>query len=249
MPLNEEDLLPMLGGSPEFMTTHWTVVLSARGNSGTEAEAAVEQLCRGYWYPLYAYLRRRGCTPHDAQDHTQEFFSRLLEKRFLDSVDRNKGRFRSFLLASLNHFLSNERDRAQAAKRGGGRQVISLDEQAAEDRYKLEPASEMTAEKIFEQRWALTVLDRALARLAEELRREGKGGLFDRLKVHLEGETTAGDYAAMAAELKLSVGAITVAVHRLRRRYRDLVRAEVAATVGSAEEIDEEMQHLRTVLC
>ena len=235
------------GRAKWFTTTHWSVVLTARQGASPEADAALERLCRAYWYPLYAYVRQ-GHSPHDAQDLTQEFFARLLEKNYLASVDREKGKFRSFLLASLNHFLANERDRANAAKRGGGRVLISLDETVAEDLYRLEPSSNLSPEKDFEKRWAVALLDQAFVKVRDEFVAAGKGQIFERLKMFLADATGCGDYAALTAELGMSANAIAVVVRRMRQRYRELVRAEIANTVASPDEIDDEMGHLFAVL-
>ena len=231
-----------------FTTTHWSVVLAAGQESSSLAEAALEKLCRTYWYPLYAYVRRQGHSPHDAQDLTQGFFARLLEKNWVGAADREKGKFRSFLLSLLNHYLGDERDRASAVKRGGGKPLISLDEQTAENLFLQEPASALSPEKEFEKRWAAAVLQQAMTRLREEFERAGKGRTFDDLKLFLEGEASSGDYAAIAAGLGMSANAIAVTVHRLRQRYRELVRIEVANTVGSPNEVEEEMRYLFSVL-
>src|SRR2546430_9901540 len=166
-----------------FATTHWSVVLAARQQTSPEAGEALESLCRAYWYPLYAFIRRRGYDSHDAQDLTQGFFTRLLEKNYLAQADREKGRFRSFLLAALKHFLSDEQDRARAQKRGGGQALISLDEQTAEGRYRLEPADVMSAEKLFERRWALTLLEQARTRLCDEYVAAGQAEFSDQLRI------------------------------------------------------------------
>jgi RNA polymerase sigma-70 factor (ECF subfamily) len=202
-----------------FATTHWSVVLSAGHESSPDAKDALEQLCRTYWYPLYAYIRRRGNGPEDAQDLTQGFFARLLEKQWLDGIEKNGSRFRSFLLSALNGYLADQYDRAVAAKRGGGQKLLSLDAAEGERRYLLEPATNETPEKIFDRRWALTVLDRALARLKEETAVAGKARHFELLDQFIPREPEAGEYAAMATDLGVSAGAIGVSVHRLRRRY------------------------------
>ncbi len=214
----------------------------------TQAAEALEKLCRTYWYPLYAYVRRQGNSPHDAQDLTQEFFSRLLARNYLGTVGREKGKFRSFLLAALNHFMADERDRARAAKRGGGKVLISLNEDDAETRYQADMASPLPPDKIFEKRWATTLLEQAFAKLREESVAAGKGERFDRLKVFLQEGTDPGDYAAIGLELGIAANTVAAAVHRLRDRYRELVRAEIAHTVAGPEEIQEEMRHLFAVL-
>lgn len=227
-----------------FATTHWSVVLAAGQSQSPRFAEALEKLCRTYWYPTYAYVRRRGYDVHEAQDLTQEFFARLLEKNYLRTVDRAKGKFRSFLLASLNHFLANEWDRATAQKRGGGQKLISLDDETAEQRYGLEPASHLSPEKTFEQGWALTLLDKALRRLADEFVAAGKGEQFKVLKLFLQKETGAGDYREVATQLEMSTSAVAMAVSRLRQRYRELVVDEIAQTVSSPDEIEDEMRYL-----
>ncbi len=232
------------GISPVFTATHWSVVLAARDGASTLAAQALEKLCRTYWYPLYAYVRRNGCSREDAQDLTQGFFTHLLQRSFLENVDPQKGKFRSFLLAALKHFLSDEWDKSRAAKRGGGQTFISLDDHNAEELYLLEPDSAMTAEKIFEQRWALTLLAQALARLRDEFSSAGKTREFDHLKVFLSTPTSDGAYDAVAVELEMPVASVAVKVHRLRQRYGELIRAEIADTVASPADIEEEMAHL-----
>lgn len=223
------------------------MLVAARDGSPTAAEA-LEKLCRAYWYPLYAYLRRQGRDAQDAQDLTQEFFARLLARRDLERVDRAKGRFRSFLLASMKHFLANEWDKSHALKRGGGQQILSLDEEDAEGRYLQEPAADSTPEKLFEQRWAMTVLDAALARLKAEFAAADKARQFELLQPFLSGASADGDYAAVSGPLELNPGAVAVAVHRLRQRYRELVRAEVAQTVASPADVEDEMRQLFNAL-
>ena len=227
-----------------FSTTHWSVIVAAGESKSLCADEALEKLCRVYWYPLYAYVRRRGHSEQDAEDLTQEFFAHLLQRRFLKNVGPHKGKFRSFLLAALNHFLSDEWDKARAEKRGGGQTFISLDEHHAEDLYLLEPDSSMTAERIFEQRWALALLAQALARLREEFAAAGKNQEFDHLKVFLCTPTSDGAYDAVAQKLELPVDTVAVKVYRLRQRYGEFIRAEIAHTVASPAEIEEEMAHL-----
>lgn len=233
---------------PGFRTTHWSVVLAAGQAGAPSAEAALENLCRAYWYPLYAYVRRQGQNAHDAQDLTQEFFARMLEKRYLQLADRERGRFRSFLLKSLQHFLVNEWARGQAQKRGGGAQFIALDEEAAERIYQQEPAAQIAPETLYDKRWAVTLLDRAMAKLQADYVAAGKGELFHRLKGILLSEGTAQVYRELAGPLGLSEGAVKVAVHRLRQRFRDAVRAEIAQTVATPAEVDEELRCLMAAM-
>ena len=225
-----------------FEATRWSIVVAAGGTDSNRTQKALEHLCNAYWYPLYAFVRRQGHSPHDAQDLTQEFFARLLARNFLGNADPAKGRFRSFLLGALKHFLSDEWDRARAQKRGGGQRLISLDAESAETRYRLEPADESTAEKIYERRWALALLDQVLQRLRDEFTRDGKKHVFEELKPALTGDKVA--YAEIAEHLHIKEGAVRVAVHRMRQRYRELVRAEIGETVADPAEVDAEMQHL-----
>jgi RNA polymerase sigma factor (sigma-70 family) len=231
--------------SKNFPSTLWTVVLHASRDEPAQVRAALAQLCQAYWYPLYSFVRRRGYSPHEAEDLTQAFFVQLLEKRGLERVDPELGRFRTFLLASLKNFLANDWDRAQARKRGGGQTIVSLDQQSAESRYQLEPSHDMTPERHFERQWAMTLLDQVLDALRDEYHFEGKGDLFDELNSVIIGQP--GGYADMAARLRRSEGAIKVAVHRLRHRYRELMRARIAATVGEGD-VEDELRHLLAVL-
>jgi RNA polymerase sigma factor (sigma-70 family) len=235
-------------GANYFLTTHWSVVLAAGGKPDTQAEAALATLCQTYWYPLYAYVRRQGHRPPEAQDLTQEFFSRLLAKNYLAEVRREKGKFRAYLLAAMNHFLANDWDRTHRRKRGGGQAALSLNAEAAESRYRLEPADTLTAERIFERRWALTLLETVLQRLKQNYEADGKGALFAGLEFCLTGERSELPYAELAARLKMTEGAVKVAVHRLRQRYRELLRAEIARTVATPGEVDEEIRHLRQLI-
>ena len=231
-----------------FVTTHWSVVQAAGNTALSQANEALEKLCRTYWYPLYAYVRRKGYSTDDAQDLTQEFFARLLARNYLSVADRNKGKFRSFLLGSLEHFLAREWTKAHAQKRGGGRSTVSLDELDAENRYLLEPSHELTAKRIFDHRWAMTVLDQAMAQLRAECVSNNKGDLLSKLECFLSGEKGDGSYAQIAAELNMGEGAIKMAVLRLRRRYGELIREEIAQTVSTPEEVGEELQFLFSVL-
>lgn len=232
----------------QFVTTHWSLVLAAGGQSSPGSRQALETLCRLYWYPLYAYVRRRGYSADEALDLTQGFFARILEKNAVASADPGRGKFRSYLLGALKHFLANEWDRASAQKRGGGCDTLSIDGPEAEGRYRHEPADDITPQKLFERRWVLTLLDLALQELREEFARQDRERIFDRLKGFLGGERPGVPYARVAAELDMTEAAVKVAVHRLRRRYRQLLRNQIAQTVGSSAEIDEEIQQLFAVL-
>ena len=233
---------------PAFVTTHWSVVVAAGRNDTARARDALARLCQTYWHPLYAYVRRVGHSPPDAQDLTQEFFARLLGKNYLADADESRGRFRSFLLAALKHFLANEWDKASAQKRGGGQILIPIDFNAAETTCHFEPADETTAEKIFERRWALTLLDQVLRRLREEFVRDGRENLFEQLKPTLTEASRSVRYAEIAARLGTSEGAVKVAVHRLRQRYREVLRAEIAETVASPGEVEDELRSLFAAL-
>jgi RNA polymerase sigma-70 factor (ECF subfamily) len=242
-----ESSSPSPVGAGAFAQTRWSIVVAAAGGNGVESRDALERLCTTYWYPLYAFVRRQRYSAHDAQDLTQSFFARLIEKNDLAAVDRAKGKFRSFLLAAMQHFLANEWDRAQAQKRGGGMVFLSIDDADAERRYHEEPAEQITAEQLYDRRWALTLLDQVLARLGDEMRSEGRGACFEALKFCLTGGPGAA-YADLAQRLGTSEGALKVAVHRLRDRYRALLRAEIAETVGSETEVDDELRQLFSAL-
>ena len=248
MPPPEQNQETVLATAAQFATTHWSVVLSAGRNDTPRARDSLAQLCQAYWYPLYAFVRRQGHSAPDAQDLTQEFFARLLKKNSLEQVSREKGKFRSFLLASLKHFLANEWDRARALKRGGGQELIPLDGDSAETRYGFEPAHGETPDKIFDRRWALTLLDATLVRLREEFVAENKTKLFEALKFTLTAERGTTSYVEVAKQLGLSEGAVKVAVHRLRQRYREVLRAEIANTVATPGEVDEELRQLFAAL-
>ena len=231
-----------------FATTHWSVVLAAGDRDTPQAAAALETLCRTYWYPLYAYVRRRGYSAEDAEDLTQGFFARLLQKNYPAEADRAKGKFRSFLLLTLNHFLLDERARAHTLKRGGGQVFISLDQPTPEDRYRLEVAENLSPETLFERRWAQTLLDQALLRLRAEFATAGKAEHYEVLKTFGPGEQTTLSYAEAAGRLGVSEGTVRMMIHRLRQRHRELVREEIAQTVSTAAEIDEELRHLIAVI-
>jgi RNA polymerase sigma factor (sigma-70 family) len=231
-----------------FATTHWSVVLAAGHSSVPGAQEALEKLCRAYWYPLYVYVRRQGKSPHDAQDLTQEFFARLLQKNYLRLADPDRGRFRAFLLKSLKNFLVNEWEKARTQKRGGGRCFIHLDAEIAESRYAAEPVQALTLDEIYEKRWAVTLIEAVLTRLRESYAETDRLPVFEALKAFIWGEQTTLSYADVAPQLGLAEGAVKVAVHRLRVRYRELLRAEIAETVATPGEVDEELQHLIGVL-
>ena len=227
-----------------FTATRWSVVLAAAG----EADSALAVLCRAYWFPLYAFVRRQGVSPPDAEDLTQGFFTHLLGKGALASVDRGKGRFRTFLLASLKHYLADQRDRAAAQKRGGGKSPISLDACSAEERYAVEPRHELSPDRLFDRRWALAVIEQALERLRHEYAVGGKETLFSELKPLLTAPGEARPYAEIGATLGMNEGAVKVAVHRLRQRYGAALRAEIAETVESPSEVDAELRYLLEAL-
>jgi RNA polymerase sigma factor (sigma-70 family) len=235
-----------LAGPSQFPTTRWTVVVAAGDPERKDARSALVSLCENYWYPLYAYLRRRGYPADQAQDHTQEFFMRMLEGRYLDRADPEKGRFRSFILTSLKFFVADEQDRQRAHKRGGG-MVVPLEFSSGEERYQREPAHDETPERIFERRWALSVLDRVLERLRSEFMHHGRPEHFERLKVFLLGQSDA-PYATLAREMNTSEGALKVAIHRLRKRYRELFRQEIGDTVADPAEVESELRFLAGVL-
>lgn len=231
-----------------FATTHWSVVLAAGRSSSPHHEPALSTLCQTYWFPLYAYLRRRGYDSHEAADYTQAFFAQMLGKDYLKKVKPAPGKFRSFLLTALKHFVANERARAAAIKRGGGRAILSLDFENAETQYALEPADDLTAEKLFEKSWALTVLERTMDRLQTELADKGKQKLFDHLRLYLAAEPNSVPYREVAGQLGITEGAARVAVHRLRKRCGELLRDEIAQTVAGSDQIDDEIRGLFAAL-
>lgn len=236
------------GGPVEFAETQWSLILKAQQPDSSTAQPALASLCQTYWYPLYAFIRRCGHDSHDAKDLTQGFFARFLEKDFLHSVDRGKGRFRSFLLAAVKHFVANERDRARARKRGGGYTFVSLDETLAEHRYRHEPAHDVTAEKLYERSWAMTLLEAALEELRQEYASTNRECLFEVLHLYMSGETQAPSYAEAAARLEMTEAAVKMAVLRLRRRFGQLLRTQVAHTVNSPAEVEDELRSLFAAL-
>jgi DNA-directed RNA polymerase specialized sigma24 family protein len=236
------------GGPRAFPVTQWTVVLAAGATPSPESAAALERLCQGYWYPLYAFVRRSGYSPADAEDLAQEFFARLLEHNWIAHADRHKGRFRSFLLMAMKRFLAKEWDKLKTLKRGGQVRLVPLQLDTAETRYTREPADTRTPEQVFEKQWALTLLESVLNLLREDYGRDGKGALFHALEPCLIGGRDTQPYAALGAELGMTEGAARVAVCRLRERYRECLKAEIAHTVASPAEVDEELHHLFRVL-
>src|SRR5450756_155842 len=235
------ELPALTNRSPVFATTHWSVVLSAKDQDSFRSAEALEALCRTYWHPLYAYVRRRGHSPADAEDLTQAFFAWLLERNWLGRADQQRGRFRSFLLTSISNFLANEWDKARTQKRGSGR-IVSLQGDGVETGCVHEPADNLTPEQSFEWRWALTLLDQVMNRLSAEFVQDGKAELFEMLKPCLLGERTAQPYAILASKLMMTEGSVKVAVHRLRQRYRQLLRDEIANTVTKPEEVEAELR-------
>ena len=223
-------------------------MLLARGRVSPAADQALAVLCGTYWFPLYAYIRRQVNDAEQARDLTQEFFAQFLEKDFLDKVQQDRGRFRAYLLACCKHFLSNQRDRERALKRGQGNPPLSLDFRLADDRYQQEPAHSLTAEMVFERRWALTLLEQVLEQLRQEYHADGKAALYDLLKSALVGGPKALSYAAIGGELGMSEGAVKKAAQRLRQHYRELLRQHIAATVEGPEQVEAEIRTLFAVL-
>lgn len=231
-----------------FATTQWSAVVTAGGDTSPESHRALELLCTSYWYPLYAYVRRQGYSVEDAQDLTQQFFMRLLERKYLKLADPNRGRFRTFLLTSLKNFLINEWNKANREKRGGGCQVVSLDTERTETRLRAEPADDRTPEKAFARRWAMVVLDRVLNELEAECVVNGRGQMFEEIKSSLSSDGSESSYAEIAQRLGMTEGNLKVNVHRLRHRYRELLRAEIARTVDSPADVDDEIRELLAAL-
>lgn len=235
------------GREEPFLTTRWSLVLAA-GSERPSSAAALAELCETYWYPLYAYVRRRGHGAEDAQDLTQAFFARLLEKNAVGVADPSRGRFRAFLLGSLKHFLANEWNRERAQKRGGGQRLLSIDYGAADERYDIDPQDDLTPERAFERSWALAVLERALTRLEGQYERRGKQRVFSALRETLVAGGEQPSYKDVAARLSMTEGAVKVAVHRLRQGFRDALRREIAQTVGGAGDLDAELRDLIAAL-
>jgi RNA polymerase sigma-70 factor (ECF subfamily) len=231
-----------------FPTTHWSRIIQAGDSSAPGTRDALAALCQGYWYPLYTFIRSRGHGADEALDLVQEYFARLLEGRVLKAADPTRGRFRTFLLTDCSHFLAKQHVRGEARKRGGDRVIVSIDAAEAEGRFGREPAHDLTAERLFEKTWALTLLDRVLGVLREEYRQARRGDVFDRLKAVLSDGPGAISYAAIAAELGTTEGAVGVAVHRLRKRYGALLHDEIAATVGDPAEVEDEVRALLAAL-
>lgn len=242
------DHLDARHATPAFGTTHWSVVLAAKDSASPEAMSALARLCQTYWYPLYCCVRRHGRSPEDAQDLTQAFFAKLIEKNQISLADRERGRFRTFLLRSLENFLRSEHEKANTQKRGGGREIVSWDAQTAEERYLEEPTAHVSPEQLFERRWASTLITETLTRLRRELSTTGREELFDQLEPHLWGDDTSTPYATIAAALEMTVVAVKVTVHRLRSRFRAVLREEIGHTVEDPAEIDDEMRRLFQVL-
>jgi RNA polymerase sigma factor (sigma-70 family) len=239
---------PPAGPARWFTTTHWTVVLAAKQTGTPATAAALENLCRTYWPPLYAYIRREGHDATEAQDLTQDFFARLLTRDYLQRIQQQSGKFRSFLLAYLKNFLSEQRRRAGAQKRGGGAVLVSLDEPPGEHGYLLEPVDDLTPDQVFERRWAQAVLQTALDRLRGEYAARGQVALFELLQDHQPHEPGGRSYAQLGADLGMTESAVKSAVQRMRQRHRELLREEVAHTVTCSDEIEEELRHFRSLL-
>lgn len=231
-----------------FPATHWTQIVAAQQKGSAQASQALEDLCTAYWYPIYAYIRRKGHSDDDAKDIAQGFFHHILERNLLGAADRTKGKFRSFLLGSLNYFVANRRDFETAKKRGGGMVFISMDDKTPEERYALEPVDDFSPEKLFDRQWAFDLLQQAKSKLRQEYCHQGKQTQFEHFLPYLNEETAPGDYTQTAAAIGMTPGAVTTAVHRLRQRYAELIESEIARTVSSPEEIANERQYIYEVL-
>ncbi|MFB0556135.1 MAG: RNA polymerase sigma factor [Phycisphaerae bacterium] len=235
-------------GKGKFATTHWSVILAAGDTSASQHEQALSSLCKTYWFPLYAYLRRRGYNAHQAEDYTQGFFAQMLDKHYLRKVSPKPGKFRSFLLAAFRHYVADEHDHARAIKRGGSRKILSLDFNTAERKYALGLTYDLSPDKVFERSWALAVLEKTMDRLRAELAGRDKQRHFDVFRIYLGGQAAKVPYHDVADKLKMTEGAVKVAIHRLRRRYREILREEIAQTVAGEDQIDEEIKDLFAVL-
>jgi len=240
--------LPLDADKRHFATTQWSVVVAAGDLGGDDSRSAFTRLCETYWYPVYAFVRRSTSDVHEAQDQTQSFFSYLIEKGAIAKADRSRGRFRAFLLTALKNFLANERAKASAEKRGGGKVDLSLDFDSGESRYQIEPSHDLTAERLYERRWVLTLLEQVLDRLRSEYAAAGKTDDFEQFKGALTGEASAADYQQAAAALRISPAAAKQAAYRMRKRYRELFRQEVARTVADDGEVDDEIGRLLETL-
>ena len=236
------------GAARQFHTTHWSVVLAAGDTGSDQAAAALSRLCQTYWFPVYAFIRKRGHSPEQAQDFTQEFFAGFLEKNYVAKAARDRGRFRVFLMTSVENFLHNQHDRTQAQKRGGGEKLLSLDYRDAEDRYQVEPIEHADPAKMFEQQWAATLLETVLNRLRDEFGAEGRACLFEDLQAHLWGDAQSIPYSQLAQKAGMKEGNVKTIAHRLRQRYRELLREEIAQTVSKPGEVDDEIRHLMRVV-
>lgn len=248
--MNHSPEKPDSAASPRahFATTRWTVVMAARDKASPESASALQSLCAAYWPPLYAFVRRLGNSPQDAEDLTQEFFARLLQKDWLGAVERERGHFRTFLIMAVKRFLANEWDKSRAARRGGGQTLVPLDAQSAEECYLADAGPTLPPDHLYERRWALTLLEQAMIRLRAEYESDGRGADFARLKIYLTASRGEIPYEEIARELCASEGAARVAVHRLRKRFRDIFRATVADTVSSATEVEAEIRYVAEVL-
>lgn len=244
MATSDSDRSAALGNLSPFLTTHWSLVLAAGRNDTPESAAALEKLCRTYWLPLYAYVRHRVPDVHQAQDLTQAFFERVLEKNYLAEADPQRGRFRAFLLTAFKHFLSKEWEKAKAQKRGGGKRLFQLDFVADDSLVAIKPAGGMTPEQLYERQWAMTLLNKVMQRLERELANAGKRLEFERLKDFIIGRSERAGSAELAVELGMTASAVRMAASRLRKRYRELLRDEISHTVVSADDVDDEIRHL-----
>ena len=232
----------------QFVTTHWSVVIAAGEEGSEKASAALARLCQTYWFPVYAFIRKRGHSPEQAQDFTQEFFAGFLEKNYIARAARERGRFRVFLMTSVQNFLHNQQDRAQAQKRGGGQTVLSLDYKDAEERYHFEPVEQSDPAKLFEQQWAAMLLETVLARLRDEFGVEGRASLFEHLQAHLWGDADSIPYPKLAEKCGLAASNVKTIAHRLRQRYREVLREEIAQTVAKPGEVDDEIRYLMRIV-